>query len=556
MPFRAIFIALIATVALLAREPVHTRHAMVVAQEARAADVGVAALAVGGNAVDAAVAMGFALAVTDSGAGNIGGGGFMLIRMADGRSTFIDFREKAPLKASRDMYLDAGGKMTRDSIVGWRASGIPGTVRGLEYAHKKFGKKPWASLVEPAVQLAGEGFSLSFAQARAFHEDSDLLSRFPDSKRILLNDGNFYQPGDKLVQPDLAATLERIRDQGARGFYEGITAHKLADAMREHGGLIALDDLKQYEAVERKPLTGRYKDFEIITAPPPSSGGIGILQMLGMLDDSGYERGGAGSASTLHYLAEVMRRFYADRSKYLADPDFVKVPVSKLLDAGYIAERRSTIDPERATPSGEIGPGKIAFNESGETTNYNVIDSEGNAVVVTYTLNNWYGSGVMAPGLGFLLNDEMDDFASKPGSPNMFGLVQGEANAIKPAKRPLSSMTPTVVLRDGKLFMVLGAPGGGRIINGVLQVFLNVADFGMNVQDAIDWPRIHHQWMPDKLYVEPGISPDTVALLKQRGYTVERTGGVARVDAILVSKDGWLEGGVDGRGPDGKAGGF
>jgi gamma-glutamyltranspeptidase/glutathione hydrolase len=326
--------------------------------------------------------------------------------------------------------------------------------------------------------------------------------------------------------------------------------------MSRNGGLISLSDLKDYAAVERAPLTGSYRGYGIIAAPPPSSGGIGILQMLGMLEGSGYEKSGHGSAAEIHYVAEVMRRYYADRSQYLGDPDFAKLPLTGLLDPAYIKRRRETIDPTRATPSSQILPGYPAGRVGGETTHYNVVDAQGNAVAVTYTLNEGYGNGITVPGLGFLLNDEMDDFAAKPGSPNAFGLIQGELNAIQPGKRPLSSMTPTILTRDGKFFMAVGAPGGSRIISAVLQVILNVVDFGMNAQDAVDAPRIHHQWQPDKLYLEPGISPDTVALLKSRGYDVDHSPGLvlARVEAV-IRKGGWLEGGSDGR-ASGKAAGY
>jgi gamma-glutamyltranspeptidase/glutathione hydrolase len=543
---------------LPARDPVRARSAMVVAQEPLAADVGVAVMKAGGNAVDAAVAVGFALAVTHPFAGNLGGGGFMLIRMADGTSAFIDFREKAPQSSTRDMYVGPDGKLTHDSLVGWRASGVPGSVRGFDYAQKKFGKKSWSADVQPAVTLAGKGIRVSYALAESLKAGTKLLEQFPESKRIFLKNGKDYEPGDLFRQPELAATLKRIKKYGAADFYQGEIARKFAGAEKANGGPITLEDLKSYQVAERKPLVGRYKDYDIITSPPPSSGGIGILQMLGMLDGSGYQKTGAGSAASIHYVAEAMRRFYADRSEYMGDPDFVKVPIGKLLDPQYIASRRDSIDPNHATPSTQVRAGVLPANEPTETTHYNVVDSEGNAVAVTYTLNGGYGSGVTLPGLGFLLNNEMDDFASKPGEPNLFGLIQGEANAIQPGKRPLSSMTPTMVLHDGKLFMLVGAPGGSRIINGVLEVILNVIDFHMNVQDAVDWPRFHHQWMPDKLYLERGISPDTVALLKGMGYDVESSEKtsvvIARTEAI-VSDKGWLQGGSDGRG-SGKAAGY
>jgi gamma-glutamyltranspeptidase/glutathione hydrolase len=518
---------------------------MVVTMEATAADVGVAVLQKGGNAVDAAVAVGFAMAVTHPFAGNLGGGGYMLIRMADGRATFIDFRERAPEKASRNMYLDDKGAMTKGSTEGWRSSGVPGTVRGFEIAVNKYGKRKWAESLAPAVELASKGFPVSYSLAEGLRGSRSLASS-PESKRIFQRNGSFYEIGEKLVQPELAQTLERIAKNGANEFYEGETATRFAGEMAKNGGIITLSDLKSYKAIERTPLTGKYRNYTIITSPPSSSGGIALLEMLGILEGTGYEKGGAGSASAIHYQAEAMRRAYADRNEYVGDPDFVKVPIAGLLDPAYLSKLRASIDPERATPSDAVKPGKPVGSESMETTHYSVVDAEGNAVAVTYTLNGGYGNGITVPGLGFLLNNEMDDFASKPGTANMFGLVQGEANAIAPGKRPLSSMTPTIVLKDGRLFMTAGAPGGSRITTAVAQVILNVIDFGMNVQDAIDAPRVHHQWQPDKLSLEHGISPDTVALLKSRGYDVDYAPGVVLAQvAAIVSDGGWLQGGSD-----------
>lgn len=537
------------------REPVYARKGMVVAQEPLAADVGVTVLKSGGNAVDAAVAVGFALAVTHPLAGNLGGGGFMLIRMADGRTSFIDFREKAPAKAKHDMYLDSSGNPTNDSIVGWRSVGVPGTVRGFELAHQKFGRKPWAELVKPAIDLAANGFPVSKSQMDSWRggHAASLLSQFPESKRIFLKDGAFYNWQENFRQPELARTLERIARFGARDFYQGETAHLLADDMAANGGLITLADLHDYQAVERTPLEGNYKGYHIITSPPPSSGGVGILQMLAMLDGTGYEKTGAGSAETYHYLAAVMQRYFADRNEYLGDPDFVKNPISALLDPAYIQKCRATIDPNRATPSDQISPGLPSAVEGTNTTHYSIVDEQGNAVAVTYTLNGGYGSGITLPGAGFLLNNEMDDFASKPGTPNMFGLVQGEQNSIAPGKRPLSSMTPTIILKDDKPFLVLGAPGGPVIITAVLQVIVNVIDFRMNLQDAVDFPRVHDQWKPDRLSVERGVSPDTIAALKRMGYSIDE-GYSALVEAIRMS-DGWLQGAPDGR-ASGKAAGY
>lgn len=555
MKRKLIVVTLAAVLNLAARQPERARHAMVVSGDSFATDAGVAVLQSGGNAVDAAVAVGFALAVTYPYAGNLGGGGFMLIRFADGRSTFIDFRERAPGRASRDMYLDAQGKPTRESIEGWRSSGVPGTVRGFELAHQKYGRAKWDSLVAPAIRLASGGFPVTYALAESLR-GSRSLPQNAESKRIFLKGGAGYEVGDTFTQPDLAATLERIARLGATGFYEGETAHRLADAMAQNGGLISLEDLRKYTAAERRPLTGRYRDYDVITAPPPSAGGIGLLQMMGMLEGSGYEKSGAGSAATIHYMAETMRRFYADRSQYLGDPDFVKMPLAGLVDPAYIRKRRATIDPDHATPSAQVLPGSPAGSESSETTHYDVVDAEGNAVSVTFTLNGGYGNGITVPGAGFLLNNEMDDFASRPGAVNLFGLVQGERNLIQPDKRPLSAMTPTILTRDGKLFMVVGGPGGSRIITAVLEAILNVVDFGMNAQEAVDAPRFHHQWQPDKISLEPGFSPDTIALLKARGHEVDHgTGAVSAVVEAIVARDGWLEGAADGRRP-GKAAGY
>jgi gamma-glutamyltranspeptidase/glutathione hydrolase len=534
-----------------AREPVRARHAMVVASHP-AEQAGVEILKKGGNAIDAAVAVGFALNAAYPFAAAIGGGGFMTIRMADGTTTFIDFREMAPGSASKDMYLDASGNPTRDSAQGWRSAGVPGTVRGFEMAHKKFGKLTWAEDLAPAITMASKGFPAPYALAESLHSRS--LSNNPESKRVFQRDGNFYEQGDTVTFPDLARTLSRIAEHGADEFYTGETAHTYADAMAANGGLITLDDLKNYKAVERTPLTGKYRNYTIITAPPPSGGGLGILQMLGMLEGTGYEKGGFGSASSLHYEAEVMRRFYADRAEYLGDPDFVKSPgsmentVRALLDPDYIASRRASIDPAHATLSSVIGPGKPAGAESSETTHYDVVDEQGNAVSVTFTLNGGYGNGITVPGLGILLNNEMDDFVTKLGTPNLFGLIQGKPNIIEPGKRPLSSMAPTIVLKDGKLFAVLGGPGGSRIPSAILQAFVDVVDFGMNAQDAVDAPRIHHQWMPDRITMEHGLSPDTVNALKALGHDARYEGGpvTAEVEMILVD-GGWIQGAGDPR---------
>ena len=409
------FVLLLALVVPLnaVRQPLRARHGMVVAMEAQAADVGVAVLKAGGNAVDAAVAVGFAMAATHPYAGNLGGGGFMLIRFADGRTTFIDFRERAPDKASRNMYLDAKGNLTRDSIEGWRSSGVPGTVRGFEMAVNRYGRRTWAENLAPAIELA-KGFPVSYALSESLKGSRD-LAKDPESRRVFQKGGAFYDVGETLAQPDLTQTLERIAKNGPNEFYEGETAKRFAEEMAKHGGVISLADLKNYMAIERTPLQGTYRNYTVITAPPSSSGGIALLEMLGILEGTGYEKGGAGSASAIHYAAEAMRRAYADRNAYVGDPDFVKVPIAGLLDPAYLSRLRASIDPERATPSDSVKPGKPVGSESMETTHFSVVDASGMAVSVTYTLEAGYGVGAVVPGAGFLLNNEMGDFNGKPG---------------------------------------------------------------------------------------------------------------------------------------------
>lgn len=528
------------------REPVRARSAMVIAP-APADEAGLSILRRGGNAIDAAVAIGFALNAVYPYAGALGGGGFMLVRLADGRTTFIDFRERAPGASTRTMYLDAAGNLTRDSLEGWRSSGVPGTVRGLELAHRRFGRLSWADDLAPSIDLAAKGFEVSYAFAEQL-KGSRALARDPESRRIWLKGGAFYEPGDQMVLPDLARTLTRIATRGPDEFYTGETAATLVAAMQANGGLISRADLEGYTAVERAPLTGTYKNLTLITSPPPSAGGVGLLQMLGMLEGTGYEKAGFGSGAAMHQMAEVMRRAYADRNAYLGDPDFVTNPITRMLDRRYLATRRASIDPLKATPSAVVGPGLPVAAESAETTHYSIVDAEGNAVAVTYTLNGGFGNGITVPGLGFLLNNEMDDFTSRPGAANLFGLVQGEANTIAPGKRPLSSMAPTIVLRDGQLYMTLGGPGGSRIPTAVLQVLLNVVDFGMNPQEAVDAPRLHHQWLPDQISVGRGFSPDTLALLRARGHQVrDDPGPVASVVELIVKDGGWLQGAADAR---------
>jgi len=543
-------VSCVATAWAASPTPVRARHGMVVSVEQHASQAGVDILKQGGNAVDAAIATALALAVTHPSAGNIGGGGFLLIRFADGRTTFLDFRERAPAAASRDMYLDASGKVIPEaSTVGPKAAGVPGTVAGLEYASRKYGKLPWSKLVAPAVRLAARGFPVSYELARSLSSASTtkLLSRFSESKRIFLRDGRPYQEGEKFEQQDLARTLKRIQRGGAREFYQGETARRLAAFMQTAGGLITLADLEGYKVVERAPVTGSYHGCQIISAPPPSSGGTVLLEMLNILEAVPLAEKGAQSADAIHWTTEAMRRAFADRARYLGDPDFVKVPVRGLIDKKYAEKVRASIDPQHASLSSAVGAGDPLPYESAETTHLSVIDKDGNAAALTYTLNGGYGCGVTAEGLGFLLNNEMDDFSSKPGVPNRYGLIQGEANAIAPGKRPLSAMTPTIVTREGKLALVTGSPGGPTIINTVLNILLDVIDYKMGVQQAVDAPRFHHQWLPDELQVEPGFSPDTLGLLKARGHRIVARGSIGDAHSIAVAPDGLLLGAADPR---------
>ena len=534
-------------------QPYRARHAMVVSGEASATEAGVTVLKHGGNAMDAAVAIGFVLGVTHSGMTGLGGGGYILLRMADGRTAFYDFREQAPGRSSREMFLDASGKLSQDSVVGWRAAAVPGNVKGFETAHRKFGTRPWAELLQPAIAVASKGQPMTYMRAQALRMVPSLVQD-PESRRIFLHGGKFFEPGDIFVQPELAKTLQRIAQGGAKEFYEGETARRFADEMATHGGLITLADLRAFNVSEFKPLTGNYRSYDVITASGTSSGGVGLLQMLGVLEGSGYEKSGAGSAASIHYMAEAMRRYFANRSEYIGDPDYFKTPFEALLDKKYIASLRASIDPDHATPSSQVHAGQFTGREGSDTTHYAVVDAAGNAVAVTFTLNSHYGSGVTVPGLGFVLNNNMDNFAADPGKTNQYGLVQGEANAIQPHKRPVSSMTPAIVLKNGKLFMVVGTPGGPTIMNSVLQSFVNVVDFKMNAQDAVAAPRFHHQWYPDKLFMEPGFSPDTIALLKARGHAIEMKGSNNDMNMILVDGQ-WLQGGIDPR-REGKAAGY
>jgi gamma-glutamyltranspeptidase / glutathione hydrolase len=551
--------------AIASEQPVRAPHAMVVTVHHLATDAGVDILKQGGNAVDAAVTVGFALAVVHPVAGNIGGGGFMLIHDRSGKNIFIDYREKAPLAATADMYLDSAGNVIANaSIVGYRASGVPGSVAGLTYAEKKYGHLTLERVMAPAIRLADEGFVLTEQEANELH--NQILTGFPVSAHIFQRDGNFYKAGDTFRQPELAATLRRIAKDPAE-FYHGAMARQIAAGVQAGGGLITAEDLARYTVKERDPLIGSYRGYTIVSAPPPSSGGVALIEMLNIL--GGYQLAPLGdrTAAETHFIVEAFRRAYMDRSDYLGDPDYVTVPVDQLMNGKYADAWRAGILPDKATPSvalvrpsGFVPPPPTMADvrrEAVNTTHYSVVDANGDAVAVTTTLNGGYGSGVTVPALGFLLNNEMDDFAAKQGVPNMFGLIQGPANAIAPGKRPLSSMTPTIVLRDGKVSMVLGSPGGGRIITTVANIFLSVADGGLNIQQAVDAPRYHHQYLPDVLYLEPGFPGSTLDGLRAMGYELKTGGHWSDGECIAVDPStGALEGGQDHRHNYGKAAGY
>lgn len=528
------------------REPVRAPRAMVASTSRLASEVGAGVMRRGGNAVDAAVAVAFALAVVYPEAGNLGGGGFMLIRFRDGRTAAIDYREVAPLAAARDMFLDARGELIKgegSSTVGYRASGVPGTVAGLELALRKYGsgRLTWAQLIEPARRLAARGFRLSHRIVGNIRDHAEKLSAYEDSRRIFLNGGVHFREGDLLRQPELASTLARLQRNGAREFYRGRTARLIAEDMRRHKGLITLEDLSGYRAREREPLRSTYRGYEILSMPPPSSGGVVMMQVLNILE--GYDLAAMNpmASEKYHLMVEAMRRAYADRAEYMGDPDFVSVPTAQMIDKAYAARRRAGINPDRASTSAEVRGGGPAENQTGQTTHFSVVDPAGNAVANTYTLNDLYGSGVTARGTGVLLNDEMDDFTARPGTPNLWGVVQSERNAVAPRKRPLSSMTPTIVLKkDGSVWFAVGARGGPRIISAVLQVVVNVIDHRMNIQQAIDAPRVHHQWFPDLVRFEPyGLSSDTMRALVARGHKLEEATSprnLASAEGVMIEE--------------------
>ena len=560
-----------------ATHPVHAQHGMVVTVHSIASQVGADILQAGGNAVDAAVATGFALAVVHPPAGNIGGGGFMLIRMADGKTHFLDYREKAPAAATRDMYLDAQGNVIPGaSEIGYKSIGVPGSVAGMVFAEQKYGKLTLKQVMAPAIKLAREGYALTWGEAADMHDEG--LTKFAESRRIFQRNGDFYKAGDIFRQPDLAHTLERIAEH-PDDFYHGALAREIAAALQKGGGLITSDDLAHYEVKEREPVRGSYRGYEVISAPPPSSGGTVLIESLNILEGYDLEKMQDRSAQSIHYTIEAFRRAFFDRAEFMGDPDFAKIPVAQLVDKKYAAAWRESIDPHHASVSSELKrppvfneleqyaashPPAMTPHESNHTTHYSVIDAEGNAVAVTTTINDWFGSRVTADGLGFLLNDEMDDFSAKAGVPNADGLIQGAANAIGPGKRPLSSMTPTIVVHDGKTVLVLGSPGSSKIITTVANVLMGAVDYGMNIQEAVNAPRFHNQWLPDVVNVEKWFSPDTLSALRGMGYKIQVGLDAAGdspywsdAECIAVDpKTGDRLGATDGRNSTGKAVGY
>ncbi|MEZ9199288.1 gamma-glutamyltransferase [Shewanella sp. 10N.286.54.B9] len=521
--------------------PVWAKHGMVASQETLATQAGVAILEQGGNAVDAAVAVGFSLAVTLPRAGNIGGGGFMLVHLAEQNKTIaIDYREMAPAKAHKDIFLDEKGnavkKLSREHGL---AVGVPGTVMGMELALKQYGTMTMAQVTKTAIDLAKNGIVVTPDLASSLSGLKRRIAQWPSSREIFYKkDNTDYQSGEILKQPELANSLSLIAKQGSKGFYQGETAEKIVAAVKAAGGIMTLDDLKQYQAIERKPVSGNYRGYQVVSMPPPSSGGIHIIEMLNMLEQYPIGKLGHNSAATLHLMTESMKRAYADRSEYLGDPDFVNVPVDALTNKEYAKTLSKKIVMNRATPSSEIKPGKLAPYESNQTTHYSVVDKWGNAVSNTYTLNFSYGSGLVAKGTGILLNNEMDDFSAKPGVPNGFGLIGGEANAVEGRKRPLSSMSPTIVMKDGKPYIVTGSPGGSRIITTTLQVIMNVIDHDFNIAEATNAARVHHQWLPDVLRVEHTLNLDTRQLLEEKGHKVKVNNSMGSTQSIMVTEQG------------------
>lgn len=557
-PFRPLILAiamalpLLSSPSLLAEEssifsqmataqPVWAKHGMVASQETLASRTGVEILKQGGNAVDAAVAVAFSLAVTLPRAGNIGGGGFMLVHIAKENKTIaIDYREMAPSKAKKDIFLDENGdaveKLSREHGL---AVGVPGTVMGMSLALEKYGTMTLAQVAAPAIKMAQEGISVTPDLAQSLAGLKRRMTQWPTTAAIFYKaDGSDYQVDDILKQPELAHSLSLIAEKGTKGFYEGETATKLINAVKDAGGIMTLDDLKNYKVVEREPVRGEYRGYEVVSMPPPSSGGVHIIEMLNVLQQFPIDKLGHNTAQTIHLMAETMKHAYADRSEYLGDPDFYKVPVKALISKDYAQKIASQIAMNKTTPSAEIKPGKLAPYESDQTTHFSVVDKWGNAVSNTYTLNFSYGSGLVAKGTGILLNNEMDDFSAKPGVPNGYGLVGGDANAVEGNKRPLSSMSPTIVMKDGKPFLVTGSPGGSRIITTTLQIIMNVIDHGLNIAEASNAARVHHQWQPDELRVESSFNRDTISLLEAKGHKVKVQSAMGSTQSIMVTEQG------------------
>ncbi|MFV0146465.1 gamma-glutamyltransferase [Empedobacter falsenii] len=544
-----IIISFFAIIQLNAQESY--KNGVVVTAHPEASKVGVEILKKGGNAIDASVAVQFALAVVYPNAGNIGGGGFLVYRDAKGKTDALDYREKAPLKATENMYWDKDGNAITDlSLYGQFAAGVPGTVDGMVKAHEKYGKLSWKELVQPAIDLAQKGFKITKQQASELTNKHDDFVKY-NSKINALTAKASWKEGDRLVQKELANTLKLIQQKGRAGFYEGKTADLIVKEMKRGNGIISHEDLKQYQSVWRTPVSGNYKGLKVISMPPPSSGGIALVSLFQSIEDYPINKWGFQADSTMQVMVEAERRVYADRAEHLGDPDFVNVPQKQLLDKNYNVNRMKDFSFDKATPSSAIKAGEIFAKESLETTHYVIVDKDGNAASVTTTLNNSYGSLVVVEGAGFLLNDEMDDFSVKPGTPNLYGLVGGKANAIEPSKRMLSSMTPSILEKDGKLFMVVGTPGGSTIITSVFQAIVNVVDFGMTMQEAVAAPRFHHQWLPDQIDYEPNaISENVRESLKQKGYVLKERQPYGRVDGILVNTDGTYQAGADPRGDD------
>ncbi len=534
-----------------AKRGVVADKAMVVSAHPDASNIGLEILRKGGNAYDAAIATQFALAVCYPVAGNIGGGGFLVYRHHTGETGALDFREKAPAAAHRDMYLDSLGNVIPDlSLMGHLAAGVPGSVDGMIKLHEKLGSMSFAELVQPSIDLARRGVVLTEREARMLNNARERMIRY-NKHTPYLTRAQAWQPGDTLYHLDLARTLERIRDRGREGFYAGETADLIVKEMQRGGGLVSHQDLRDYNAVWRTPITGQYKNLKVTSMSPPSSGGIALMQLLTMVEPYDLKGYGWQQPQTIQVMTEAKRRVYADRATYLGDPDFYKVPSSGLLDRSYLQERMQNVSMERATPSSEVKAGELPIYESDQTTHFSIVDQFGNAASITTTINGGYGSMVVVEGAGFLLNNEMDDFSAKPGVPNMFGLIGGEANSVQPGKRMLSAMTPTILEKDGKLFMVVGTPGGSTIITSVFQTILNVVEHGMTMQEAVAAPRFHHQWLPDEIQHEPdAISPEVRAALESKGYKLKQRGKYGAVEGILVLPNGKLEGGADPRGDD------